>query len=309
MPNVKHKKASAKADGADASLVRPSDWNDEHVVDQYLDLPTLGAPPAAPAASPGDTRLFGRNRGGRRMLSMVGPSGLDTALQPALFSNGVALWLPGTGTTAAINFGVPWTVAATQAHPQIAATNFHAQIRRATYTTAATAGSASGVRAGAPVCFRGGGSGMGGFYAVFRFGFVALVSGMQFWAGLSATSAALAGDPSAVNNTACVGMDAADTNLQLVFRDGAAATKVNLGAAPVADHFYEAVFFCPPSGSSITARVQRLNDGVVLADNTVHTANVVQATALLYPRAEVRNGAAAAAAAISLSRIYVETDN
>src|SRR5215831_7173784 len=30
MPSLKHKKVSAKADGTDSTVVRPSDWNDEH---------------------------------------------------------------------------------------------------------------------------------------------------------------------------------------------------------------------------------------------------------------------------------------
>lgn len=309
MPNIKHKKVSALADGADAALVQPSNWNDEHTLDQYLDYPTLASTPATPAASPGDLRVFARSRGGRRMLSMVGPSGVDTALQPSLYSNAAAFWTPGTGNVAAISFGTSWTVGATQAHPTIAATNFHSAMRRATFTTTNTAGNTAGVRAAAACCLRGSLAKVGGFFFFARFGFTTISGTFQFFVGLSANAAALAGEPSAQANSVGIGKDAADTNLQLIFRDGAAATKVNLGVAPVVDQVYDVILFCPPNGSNITAYVQRLNDDTVQANNTVHTANLPVNTALLLPRADVRNGTTAAIAAISLARIYLETDN
>jgi microcystin-dependent protein len=48
MPHVKHKFTSAKADGIDSTLVKPSNWNAEH--DLTLDTPSvLGAKVAGPA--------------------------------------------------------------------------------------------------------------------------------------------------------------------------------------------------------------------------------------------------------------------
>lgn len=308
MPNVKHKKVSGKPASTDPALIDGPAWDDEHAVDQYMDLPALGATPAVPPASPGDLRFFARKRANRRLPWFIGPSGLDSPIQPALFGNALTMWLPGTGTTAALSFGVNWTVAATQAHPAIATTNLHTQMRRATFSTSTTAGNAAGVRAAAACCWRGNAAGLGGFYFFARFGFTTVISGMQFLVGLSAQSGALAGEPSAINNTIAIGKDAADTNMQLIFRDGTATTKVNLGAAPAVDQVYDVHLFCPPNGSTIGARVTRLNDNAVLADDTSHTANIVQNAALLFPRAEVRNGTTAAVAAISLARIYLETD-
>lgn len=96
MPNIKHAFVSAKADGADATLIQLSNWNAEHVVEDYLDYPALAGIPAAPGSG---LRSFARARAGRLLPHVIGPSGIDVALQPAFFANSIYLWLPGTGTT------------------------------------------------------------------------------------------------------------------------------------------------------------------------------------------------------------------
>ena len=49
--------------------------------------------------------VFNRNRAGRNLLTIVGPSGVDTSLQPAMFGNSIYMWLPGATTTVSIAFG------------------------------------------------------------------------------------------------------------------------------------------------------------------------------------------------------------
>jgi len=44
---AKHKFVSAKADGGDSTLVKPSDWNDEHDITTTADGVVLGVPPGA----------------------------------------------------------------------------------------------------------------------------------------------------------------------------------------------------------------------------------------------------------------------
>lgn len=261
--------------------------------------------PAAPGA--GFLDLYARSRAGRMFVEQIGPSGIDTSLQPALFGNNVMMWLPGTGTTAAISFGGAWTVAATQAHPAITTTNLLSQMKRATYTTSTTSGNAAGVRSSAVACWRGNASGLGGFFFFARVGVVTFQSAMEIWVGLSAVTGLLAGAPSAQNNTVALGKDTGDTNWQLIFRDGSTATKVDLGLAVAANQVLDVMFFAPPNGSNITARVRRLDVDTVLADNTVHTANLPTSTALLLPHAECRTNTTSAVA-IALNRIYLESD-
>lgn len=263
------------------------------------------ATPAAPGA--GFLDVYSRSRAGRMLLEQIGPSGIDTSLQPALFGNNVVMWLPGTGTTASIAFGQSWTVAATQAHPTITTTNMLTSMKRATYTTSTTSGNAAGVRASRVGFWRGNASGLGGFFFFARVGVVTFQSAMEIWCGLSAATGLLAGAPSAQNNTVCLGKDTGDTNWQLIFRDGSTATKVDLGLAVAANQVLDVMFFAPPNGSNITARVRRLDVDTVLADNTVHTANLPTSASLLVPHAECRTNTTSAVA-IALNRIYIESD-
>jgi len=261
--------------------------------------------PTAPTAN--RLKMYARNRSGRMFPEMIGPSGLDTSLQPALFGNSVTMWLPGTGTTAAINFSTSWTVAVTQSHPALATGSLMNQMKRAVYTTTATAGNASGVRSAATICWTGNAAGQGGFFFFARFGVVTLQASMQIWCGLSASNALLAGEPSAQNNTVALVKDQADTNWFIAYRDGATTNRVATGIAVAANDIFDVMFFCPPNGTSITSRIVRINDGTVLSDNVANSTNIPVNTAFLYPHVECRTNAASAVA-IALNRIYIESD-
>lgn len=54
---IRHKFVSPKADGADATLVRPSDWNDDHEIDGLPLIPGMDGEPGedGPPGSPGPT--------------------------------------------------------------------------------------------------------------------------------------------------------------------------------------------------------------------------------------------------------------
>ena len=62
--------------------------------------------PTAPTN--GILKLFARSRAGRLLLQMIGPAGVDTPLQPALFGNTVYMWLARATTGASIAFGTTW---------------------------------------------------------------------------------------------------------------------------------------------------------------------------------------------------------
>lgn len=269
------------------------------------------ADPSAPSA--GNGKIYFKNVAGRILPKWKGPSGLDTPMQASLAVNTVTMWLPGTGTTAAIAFGVSWTTAATQAHPGIANTNFMTQMRRATYTTTTTAGNASGVRSSANLCWRGNAAGQGGFFFVARFGILTYTSTMQIWCGLSAVTGLLAGDPSAQNDTICMSKDTGETTWQVLTRDTTAASKTSTGrttAAAGTAEIFDFYAFAAPNGSNITVRVVDITTGTVLLDNTVKSSNLPTATAMLTAHAECRNqaGGAGSAVAMFLNKIYIETD-
>jgi hypothetical protein len=310
MPNIKHAFASAKPDGADPTQIQPSNWNAEHVVEDYLDMP-LGATPPAPAA--GTLRTFARARAGRALPHFVGPSGLDSALQPALFGNTSYMWLAGTGTTASINWGTNWQArnagtGAAQAHPTKASTNALTSMNRATFSTGTTATGSSGIQSGATVAWRGNAAGLGGFFFFARFGVEVYEPAMRYLVGLSALNAALNGEPSAQNNTIAVGKDSTDTNWQLIFRSGSATTKVDTGAPVTAGQVLDLTLGAHPNGSSVTCRLTDAVTGTVIVDNTVHTANLPGNTVFMFAHAQAQSTVGVTGKLLALNRIYVETD-
>ena len=310
MPNIKHAFTSAKPDGGDATLIQPSNWNAEHVVEDYLDFPA-NAIPAAPGAN--TLRTFARSRAGRMLPHVIGSSGVDVALQPAFFGNTICMWLPGTGTTVAINFGVSFTArnagtGAAQAHPTRASTNAMTSLSRATFGTGTTATGSSGIQSAAAVAWRGNAANLGGWFYFARFGVETHEAAMRYLVGLSALNAALAGEPSAQANTVGIGKDSTDSTWQLIFRDGSAVTKVNTGATVTAGQILDFMMFAPPNGSNVTCRLVDAVTGTVIVDNTSHTTNLPVNTTFLFAHAQCQSTVGTTAKLLALNRIYVETD-
>lgn len=273
-----------------------------------ITMPGVSAIPAA--ASADFLKLYSRNRSGRMLPEMIGPAGVDTSLQPALFGNNVLLWTPTAATTSPLNFGINWTIAVTQAHPTLASTNYMTQMKRATFTTTNVSGNASGVRSFSATNWRGNAAGQGGFFFFARFGVTTFLSGMQILCGLTANSALLAGDPSSVNNTICIGKDQADTNWQVITR-GTSATKTNTGVAVAAggsSGVYDVMIFGAPNGSEIVVRMVDITSGTVVVDNQSITTNLPSNTTFLYPHVECRT-TTGSVCAIFMNRIYVESDS
>jgi len=276
MPNIKHAFASGKSDGVDATLVQPSNWNAEHVVDQYLDYPAVTAIPAAPTTG---LRTFARSRAGRILPHVIGPSGVDVALQPAMFGNTVYMWLPGTGTTLAINFGTSFTArnsgtAAAQSHSTKASTNAMTSLSRASFGTGTTATGTSGIQSAATVAWRGNAANLGGFFFFARFGVETHEAAMRYMIGLSANNATLAADPSTLANSIMLVKDSADTNWFIASRNGTTLTKTATGLAVTAGPILDFMLFCKPNDTKITARLVNAVDGTVYVDNVDITANL-----------------------------------
>jgi hypothetical protein len=310
MPNIKHAFVSGKSDGGDATLVRPSNWNAEHVVEDYLDFPAAPSLPAAPSSG---LRYFARAQAGRMLPAVVGPSGLDTNLQPALFRNTVYMWMPNTGTTVSIAWGTPWIArnsgtSAAQATPTKATTNALTSMNRATFTTGTTATGTSGTQSTSTVAWRGNAAGLGGFFFFSRFAVETYRADLQLFVGLSIRNGNLAGDPSVQNNSCGVCKDAADTNWHYFTRSGSTTTKVSTGTAVAAGDIFDLMMFAPPNGSSITFRLVNAVTGTVILNDVAVTTNLPTTTSLMHAHASIRSTVGTTAALLALNRIYVECD-
>ena len=310
MPNIKHAFASAKTDGADATLVQPSNWNAEHVVDQYVDFPDQANIPAAPTS--GWLRTFARNRAGRALLHIIGPSGVDVALQPAFFGNSIVMWAPAA-TTSQTAFGVTYTArnngtGAAQSTPTRASTNAMTSLSRANFGTGTTATGASGTQSALAVAWRGNAANLGGFFFFTRFGIETLAADMRAFVGLSANNATMAADPSTWANTIGICKDSADSTWQLIQRNASTPTKTSTGATVTAGQILDFLLFAPPNGSTVTARLVDAVTGTVYVDDLVLNTTLPVNTTFLFMQAHCMSVTGTTAKILSLNRMYLESD-
>ena len=277
--------------------------------DKSIILTAISDEPAVPSA--GYLTVYAKSIAGRLMPKWVGPSGVDTPAQAALFQNRVILWTPGSGT-AMLASGMTPTTAATLSHPTITTGSIGTVMNRVQFATSTTAGNASGAR-GAAACLIGNALNRGGFFFACRFNQGSLhTTGVQKMVGLSSSTAALAGEPSS-SMADFIGMclDSTDSVWQFSRRTGTgAATKINLGVTAAANQVFELTMFAKPGVSELFVRILQIaNDGTAttLLD-TSYTTTIPAATTLLAPHFQVRNGALTAAHNMALGRLYLESD-
>lgn len=286
-------------------------WNADHIIDTELDLPRIDAP-TAPAAN--NIAIYGQNRAGRMLLTQMGPSGLDTSLQPHLGGNKVGIWIPpGNATTVPGVLGIgTLTAVGTATARNAAATSLATRMLRLGYVSAATAGSLTSIREPQAKYTTGAGDGLGGFYYRVRFvpSNAAAVTGERFFAGLSAsTGAATNVEPTSLVNVAGICQLSTSTNLQVYAAGASTSSAVDLGANFPANGLstdaYEFAMFSGPSGG-ISWQVWRL--GTAFTASGTFAAAPSSSTFLCHQIWKTNN-ATALAVAFDICSLYIETDN
>ena len=276
-----------------------------------LTIPPVSGTPAAPASG---LSLYAAPYAGRMLPVIMGPSGLDTALQVGLHGNSVVLISPTNTTAAPDIIGGTLSTAATMSRQFTAgSTNRWSATVRKRFQTSTTAGNASGMRTAYTQWFRGNAAGFGGFLFRAQLGAQINLNGGQKFVGLCASTAALAGEPSALLNMCGMGYDAADSsagNWQFMRNDGAGvATKVDLGAnaARGTTQGWDLIMNLRPNGTELLVKITNLNTGVVVLDTSYTTDLPAVNTGMAF-KAEVRNGAVAAADNLEIAKVYIESD-
>ena len=302
---VKHSVPSSEP-----GLIDGDDWDADHVIDGPLELPLEAA---TPAGMTDRLKVFAQRRANRSLLRMMGQSGIDVSLQPALFGNDIRLWNPNT-TTSMLTIGQPGLTAintgtgAALATPTPAATNAMTTMRRTQLGTGTVAGNTSGVRDPVAWYHRGSGASRGGWFHFSRFGIETTAADIQAQVGFAALTTALAGDPSAFVNCAMLAKDTADTNWHFMHNDAAgAATKVNTGVAVTAGQILDLFIFAPPFGSSIFFELRDTMAGTLLASHEA-TTNLPVTTTFMVCRASIRAPSSTSARQLSINKVYNETD-
>jgi len=274
------------------------------------------------APSAGTMRLYAKELAGRVLPRYIGPSGLDSFLQPLMARNKIGYWCPPGNSTVlpgVMGYTAPTTVGTTTAR-NITTANQLARMRRIGFVSATTVGSLASTRVAVAQITLGNGSGLGGFMKVIRFATsdAATVSGARMFVGISATTTAPTNvEPSTLINSVGVGHGAADTNLKLYYGGSSAQTPIDLGAnfpanTLSADVYELALYSSPNTAGTVSYEVTRLNTGDVATGDLTGTSGVqlpAPTTLMTYHWAYRTNNATALAVGLDIVSDYIETDS
>jgi hypothetical protein len=258
---------------------------------------------------------YSKDIGGRQMFAQLGKSGVDYSFQPFLARNKIIIWQANGNSTASTLIGtITPTGGGTATARNVATTNFFTWTRRLGYVSATTNNASCGLRSTTAQFGIGPAAGCGGFHFVTRFGIsdAVLVTGARLFVGMTATTTALGNaDPSTFFNTIGVGLDAADTTLQIIHNDATGvATKINLGASfPESRNtdLYELALYCASGSSVVNYEVTNLATGASASGQI--TTNLPAVNQLLTWQLWRHNVNTGLACGLDIASVYLETDN
>jgi hypothetical protein len=266
--------------------------------------------PATPAA--GHTTVFMDSMANRHLVGAVGADGTHLDFQPALFNSTTFMWLAGTGTTLAINWGTSYTARnngtnAAQAHPTRASTNAIASMNRATFSTGTTATGASGIQTSSTVAWRGNAAGLGGFFFFARFAIEARSGTHRLFVGLSENNATLNAQPSTLNNTLGIGLDSGDSNLQFMIRSASVTTRIDTTIAADTTTVFDFYMYCSPNSNIVYFELRNAVTNAVLK-TSFESANLPANTVFMYMQSHIQSVTGTTAKLLALNRMYLESN-
>jgi len=312
--------AGSVATSAPASPTTDYIWFDssEPGVQEYTDFGT-----ATPTTPVGAMKLWARNRAGRRLPAIVGPSGLDTSLQPLLATNGIR-WVSAVANATAPNaMGTAVTATGTATAAAVtgattaSAINLHLAMKRLDYlVTVAATTAVAGFREGNNSFYVSSAAAMGGFFYVCRFspatGSAAGAARRTFCGVSNSTAAPTDVDPSTLLNGVGVGYSSVDTNWQ-IYTAGTVAAKVNTGMAKPAGAtdrpgFWELALFAAPGSLVINYEFTDLFTNTKFTGATTPGTNSPVNGTALSARGYHSVGGVSSVCGFTLSNLYVDTD-
>ena len=217
---------------------------------QGLALPGI----TTPTAPTSDLILYGKGTFGKLLPSWIGPSGQPRCAQSLMGSSGIGWWAPpGNSTTAPGVAGLPaltWNPSGNVTARNVSTTNMFTRMKRLGIITQNPAGSICGTQIALAQSTIGGGTGLGGFFMVVRFGFTDTAAAARAFVGMTASVAVPTNvEPSTLVNCIGVGKRAADTSLVICYGGSAAQTPIALGAnfpaSTSSTDVYELILYAP----------------------------------------------------------------
>ncbi len=265
--------------------------------------------PSSPPA--GSLALYSKEIAGRLTPKFKGPSGLDTPLQSALWSNNIYLWTI-SGVTAGLWLGTVGAGAGTfkNIFPNHSGSLYNTVKRSGYANVITTANQVLGQRNTEAIFFVGTSStAPGGFFFYTRCGFDVWTNGDRFFAGMATGTTVISADPTSLNNTVGFSINAADNgSIKFLTRNATTFTTASTGITAVSNRGYDIYIFAPPQSTTIHWRIVDFVNNIDVsgsANTTIPTVNTMLTANVL-----ASNGAntAVSASVLGINRIYIDTD-
>jgi hypothetical protein len=249
---LKHAFTSSKPDGDDATQVRPSNWNEDHVIHTALDFPSITE--NSNNAPEGHASLYMKRLGenGSVLASKTQHGTERFYSEHEGFKTKVSWTTAGAGLTTDSTYGMqaPTRSAISITAPAISSGAPFARVKGIELTSASGVISWYGVT-NAQIFLPGNGTGGGGYKAFFRFAFRDNVTSANAFVGLSSSTVAPTNvDPSTLTNSIGLAKLTGDsTQLYIVSAGTVPITPIPLGSAnfPASNsHLYTLVLESDP---------------------------------------------------------------
>jgi hypothetical protein len=257
--------------------------------------------------------LFNRIQKNYRELHVQDANGsLPAPVQLSIGHRRVGWWnTPGNSTTVTTH-GMGHTATGTATARTVATTSLLASLRRVGFVTGNNPGLSAGTRNNALQFCRGGFVGTlyeGGIVYRARFGLPQILAGMRWFVGLTGSAAVIGNvNPSTLTNIVGFGIDAGDTNVQLMQNDAAGtATKTDTGINGRTLNSVFDVFLAVWPDSAVWSCYLKRWDVDQYFDDQV-TVDMPAQTQLLSPQIWINTGATTGTVAIDVCQQYIETN-
>jgi hypothetical protein len=265
--------------------------------------------PSTPAS--GTTILYGRTVSGRSLPKFIGPAGLNSPLQPAIFQN--SLWLVQPNTTSSVSaIGGSVASVGTISTPVPNSNSFGVSTNFATSaTTNATTGTSQNI---APLNTSAGPASNGGFFFVCRVwypdsNYGTGSTGSRHFVGVTDQTLAISvgsDNPAGSRMGFAMSTNLGESTWQFSTKNGTTETRTDTGVTLVSNNLYDFYIFIDGGASTTYWRIDNLSTDVTTEGNTSST---LPATGT-YMRAGFQVATLTTTARnIRMKKIYVETDN
>ncbi|TRX34946.1 hypothetical protein FNW52_12455 [Flavobacterium sp. ZT3R18] len=258
--------------------------------------------------STGKMGIYTKKVGGKLSIKTIDDTGVNNIIQNSFFDTNICMW-QNTNTNVGLWTGTVGANAGTFSLGLPTTTNVYTSMKRSRYANiVTTTNQVLGQRNTEAMYFRGGATGIGGFFFGARFGFDTWTNGSRFFGGMHTATTVITANPSLLANTIGFGVDDSDNGLiSFISRDATTLTKVSTGLTIVNNKGYDVYMYAAPNASSVSWSIKDLNTGTEVTGTA--TTNLPVNTTMLTAGVLASNGALTPVTSTNLgiNKIYIET--